>query len=173
MEDGSEPTPTVSSPSLLISPAIIVVIAIVIFVAVLLFLLCLRKILLSHYGNRDWYPAYCKDYECQCGGCGQCCILLAQKCDCQTPSSGTLLDRICPSQQRCSTFFGQVFSCYCFKVVSEYCKGVHLCPESTGPGLCAQCPECDCPCNCHCECKPPECDEINCGCFKISFRGGS
>lgn len=145
-----------ASDSLALPVAAIVCIAVGAYILLIILILIIRSILQSH--------GICSQ-ACNCCGkenqpCCQCCAVLSDTCNCvQSPNLSACLDSICPSRKRmdCADFI----TCQCCADPNNQCC---TCCNS-------QEPLCDCgQCNCNCACTAPDCQDVNCLCFKIQSK---
>lgn len=147
--------PTVASTSSLSLPvAAIVCIAIGSYVLLIVIILIIRSILLSRGICRQ--SCYCCGKEGE--PCCQCCATLAEMCSCcDSPSLQACLDSICPARKQMD--FGDFVTCQCCTDPNNTCC---TCCNSQQPLF-------DCG-MCNCECTAPECNDINCCCFKFQQK---
>lgn len=159
------PSPINSSTNKDLPIAAIVMIGVGAYLGLVLLFLLVRQCLKSQ--GVSICPAWVSEFFC-----GRCCgnedntqrsclcacfVPMAEMCDCATPSKKSCLDAVCPTKQ----WFDDTFCC-CMNAE----PGGAICQDCKGP----ECAFGDC--NCACNCSAPECDSINCICFKIDLSGG-
>ncbi|KAM7445603.1 hypothetical protein ABFA07_005869 [Porites harrisoni] len=159
------PTPTNSASDEGLPTAAIVMIGVGAYLVLVMIFLVIRQCLKSQ--GISICPAWVSEMCCGscCGGeddTERCCVCscflpVAEMCDCSTPSKKSCMDSVCPTKQWCDNTF-----CCCMNAE----PGGAMCQDCNGP----ECALGDC--NCACNCAVPECDSINCICFKIDLSGG-
>ncbi|XP_071493461.1 uncharacterized protein [Diadema antillarum] len=145
MADAVEEVPA-SDPVL--SVPVIVVIAIGSYLVVIVILLVIRQFLVARGVCVECAPCGREDGSLQCCDCW---IALAEACNCCAyPNVKTCLDSVCgPASQACS-----VEKCMT-------CQACKACCENSGG--------CECG-GMDCACQAPECESIDCLCFKIQMQ---
>ncbi|XP_077995917.1 uncharacterized protein LOC144449277 [Glandiceps talaboti] len=145
---GQTPVETTSEDAL--PTSVIVVIAIGGYLVLVCIILCIRQCLLAQGFCGECAPCGKEDGSQQCCDCW---VSTAEACNCCAyPNLKSCLDSICgPPNNRCSC---------------NSCMNCDACNNACGDNQMCDCGACDCACNC----QTPECDEINCLCFKLNMK---
>ncbi|XP_014677758.1 PREDICTED: keratin-associated protein 5-9-like [Priapulus caudatus] len=145
-----EGTPTTEPEDALLLPtAAICVIAIGGYVFLIVIFLLIRQVLMDRGMCGECKHVCGKEGE-QCACC-QCCITTLSQCDCKSPNCDICVDSVCPKPQKCDC--GKLVTCaWCAQ--KDCCAGEPLCNSGS----------------CECACSLPECDTVECLCFRIQLR---
>ncbi|XP_033627586.1 keratin-associated protein 17-1-like isoform X2 [Asterias rubens] len=161
METATTPAPN----ELLLPVPVIVVLAVGGYLLLIVILLVVRQCLVARGICMACSPCGKEDGSLQCCDCWISC---AEGCNCCAyPNTKSCLDSLCgPPDDRCS--IAKCLSCQTCQ--NETCCG----DDSSGFELCGggdTCSSTGCECaGCDCACQAPECDTIDCFCFKINMH---
>lgn len=144
----SDAVPSQTTPSEPLATPIILVIAIGGYMILLGILLVIRQFLVTRGICVECAPCGKEDGSLQCCPCW---IAVAESCNCCSyPNIKTCLNSLCGNTRNICTV--------------EKCVTCQVCANICGPESGCECAGCDC------ACQPPECETIDCLCFKMQVH---